>query len=230
MDRDEIRKLATLEDSHWWYRERRHLIARQVRQLRPGRALDIGAAAGGNTRVLRELGWDAFALEYSEDGAQIAGERGLPVIRADALQLPFSDRCLDLVMAFDVLEHIDNDNLAVQEMCRVTRPGASLLIAVPADPRLWSAHDDAVGHVRRYTRESLLSLLQQQGLEVVTIRSWNVLMRPLAKWHRRKSTGSDLDEMSPALNWGLGAVVAAERYLPVGSLPGVSLMVHARRY
>ncbi len=229
MERDEIRKLATLEDSHWWYRERRHLIARQVRQLSPGRALDIGAAAGGNTRVLQRLGWDAFALEYSHDGAQIAGGRGLPVLRADARQLPFGDGSLDLTMAFDVLEHIENDRLVVQEMCRVTRPGGVLLIAVPADPRLWSAHDVAVSHVRRYTRESLLSLLQSADLDVVTIKSWNVLMRPVAKWHRRRSTGSDLSEPSALMNWGLGAIVAAERYLPVSSLPGVSLMVHARR-
>ncbi|MGZ8704690.1 MAG: class I SAM-dependent methyltransferase [Aeromicrobium sp.] len=229
MDRSEIRKLAELEDKHWWYRERRYLLARQIRRMRPGRALDIGAAAGGNTRVLRERGWNATALEFSEDGAQIAHERGLPVIRADALELPFADASLDLVVAFDVLEHIGNDTLAVQEIRRVLRPGSTALIAVPADPRLWSAHDDAVGHVRRYTRSSLLTLLEHNGMDVEVIASWNVLLRPVAAWRRRKSTGSDLDLLSPVLNFGLRVIVAIERYLPVKSLPGVSLMVKARR-
>ena len=229
MDRNEIRKLAALEDTHWWYRERRYLLARQIRKLRPGRALDIGAAAGGNTRVLRERGWEATALEYSEDGAEIARERGLPVVRADALTLPFPDASLDLVVAFDVLEHIEDDNRAVQEICRVLTPGSTALIAVPADPELWSAHDDAVGHVRRYTRLSLVALFEQNGMDVEVIASWNVLLRPVAAWRRRKSTGSDLDLISPVLNFALRAVVALERYLPVKALPGVSLMVRARR-
>ena len=229
MDPNEIRKLAALEDTHWWYRERRYLLARQIRTMQPGHALDIGAAAGGNTRVLRECGWDAMALEYSEDGAQIARERGLPVVRADALTLPFPDGSLDLVVAFDVLEHIEDDNRAVREICRVLRPGSNALIAVPADPRLWSAHDDAVGHVRRYTRLSLVTLFEQNGMDVEVVASWNVLLRPVAAWRRRKSTGSDLDLISPVLNFALRAVVALERYLPVKSLPGVSLMVRARR-
>ena len=229
MDRSEIRKLAELEDSHWWYRERRHLLARQIRGMTPGRAVDVGAAAGGNTRVLLENGWDSVALEYSEVGAGIARARGLPVLRADALALPFPDASLDLVVSYDVLEHIEDDDRAVQEFHRVLREGATALIAVPADPRLWSAHDVAVGHVRRYTRGSLVPLLERNGLDVETITSWNVLLRPVVAWHRRKSSGSDQEQMSPALNAALRAVVAAERYLPVTSWPGVSLMVRARR-
>jgi SAM-dependent methyltransferase len=229
MDRSEIRKLAALEDTHWWYRERRFLLSRQIRAMQPGRALDIGAAAGGNTRVLLERGWNAVALEYSEDGAQIARERGLPVIRADALTLPFPDSSLDLVVAFDVLEHIEDDNQAAQEICRVLRPGSTALIAVPADPGLWSAHDDAVGHVRRYSRSSLVTLLEHNGMDVDVVASWNVLLRPVAAWRRRKSTGSDLDVISPVLNLMLRVVVAIERHLPVKSLPGVSLMVRAHR-
>ncbi|MGL5827991.1 MAG: class I SAM-dependent methyltransferase, partial [Angustibacter sp.] len=70
MEGTEVRKLAQLEDRHWWYRERRELLARQLRGVRPGRALDVGAAGGGNTRVLRGLGWQAAALEYGREGAE----------------------------------------------------------------------------------------------------------------------------------------------------------------
>ncbi len=79
MEATEIRKLAALEDTHWWYRERRALLSRALRRLPAGggRALDIGAAGGGNTRVLRAHGWRPVALEYSSDGAAVCAERDL---------------------------------------------------------------------------------------------------------------------------------------------------------
>ncbi|GAB3598619.1 class I SAM-dependent methyltransferase [Angustibacter peucedani] len=229
MEATEVRKLAELEDAHWWYRERRHLLARDVRGMRPGRALDVGAAGGGNTRVLRDLGWNATALEYGAEGAGVARERGLATLRGDATALPVADRSLDLVVAFDVLEHLDDDDAAVREVHRVLRPGGHYLVAVPCDPRLWSAHDEAVGHVRRYTRATLGSLLTRGGFAVGPLRSWNVLLRPVVAMRRRSSSGSDLDELPAVVNHGLRAIITAERYLPVRSLPGVSLLVSARR-
>ncbi|WP_189114106.1 class I SAM-dependent methyltransferase [Pilimelia terevasa] len=234
MEATEIRKLAALEDTHWWYRERRALLARALRRLsrsgvRPGRALDIGAAGGGNTRVLRRHGWQPAALEYSVDGAQVARERGLAVLRADARRLPVRSASLDLVTAFDILEHFDEDHLAAGEILRVLRPGGTALVAVPCDMRLWSAHDVAVGHVRRYDRAGLRAVVEKAGLVVDELWSWNVLLRPVAAWRRRTSTGSDLDELPALVNWGLTGVITAERYLPVRGLPGVSLMLRAHR-
>jgi SAM-dependent methyltransferase len=225
----EVRKLAELEDTHWWYRERRHLLAQEVRGLRPGTALDVGAAGGGNTRVLRALGWNAVALEYGAEGAGVARDRGLATLRADATRLPVADGSLDLVVAFDVLEHLDDDDAAVREVYRALRPGGHYVVAVPCDPALWSAHDEAVGHVRRYTRPTLTSLLVRGGFAIGPVRSWNVLLRPVVQLRRRFTTGSDLDELSPLVNSGLRGVITAERYLPVRSLPGVSLLVTARR-
>src|SRR3712207_1943344 len=80
----EVRKLTELEDRHWWYRERRALLARAIRDLPPGDALGVGAAGGGNTRVLLSAGWRAAALEFGADGAQVCHERGIPVLRGDA--------------------------------------------------------------------------------------------------------------------------------------------------
>ncbi|MFU8872993.1 class I SAM-dependent methyltransferase [Micromonospora sp. SL4-19] len=234
MEATEIRKLAELEDTHWWYRERRALLARELRRLaaagvRPDRALDIGAAGGGNTRVLRDHQWRPLALEYSAEGAGVARERGLDVIRADARQLPVPSASFGLVVAFDILEHIEDDHLAAAEIRRTLRPGGRALIAVPADMELWSAHDVAVGHVRRYDRESLRAVVEKAGLVVDELWSWNVVLRPVAAWRRRKSTGSDLDDLPGLVNLGLRAVITAERYLPVRSLPGVSLMLVAHR-
>ncbi len=230
MEATEIRKLAALEDKHWWYRERRALLSRELRRLgMPGRALDVGAAGGGNTRVLCAHGWSPVAVEYGADGAEVARERGLEVLRADARYLPVRSRSVDLVVAFDVLEHIEEDYLAAGEFLRVLRPGGALLIAVPCDMRLWSAHDVAVDHVRRYSRDGLENVIRKAGFEIEALWSWNVLLRPVAVWRRKRATESDLTKLSPVVNGALTAIIAAERYLPVKSLPGISLMLRARR-
>ena len=230
MDAAELQLLTSLEDRHWWYKERRAILRRELRGLpATGRALDIGAAGGGNTRVLRAHGWQAVALEYSDSAAEIARSRSIQVMRADARYLPVDSATCGLVTAFDVLEHIDEDYLAADEIARVLRPGGTALIAVPCDMALWSAHDDAVGHVRRYSRSELASLVEKAGLTVERIWSWNVLLRPAVALRRKSSAGSDLGEVSPLVNAALTGVVVAERYLPVRSLPGVSLMLRARR-
>ncbi len=228
MEATEVRKLTELEDTHWWYAERRHLLARSIAGMPPGRALDIGAAGGGNTRVLAAAGWDTVALEYGEEGARVGRERGLDVMRADATAIPLADDSLDLVVAYDVLEHLLDHDACVQEVCRVLRPGGTFLVAVPCDPRLWSAHDVAVDHVRRYTRATLRDLLERGGFRLDSLWSWNVLLRPVVALRRRVSSGSDLEEIHPLVNAALRGVVTVERHLPVRTLPGVTLMVTAQ--
>jgi SAM-dependent methyltransferase len=228
VDVAEIDKLARLEQRHWWYAERRSILRRILRDRRTGGcAADIGAAAGGNTRVLESLGWRPLALEYSEIGAQLARSRGLTVARADAHDLPLADGSMGVVTALDVLEHLPDDHRAARELRRVLRPDGVLVVAVPADPSLWSAHDDAVGHLRRYTEETLREVLTGAGFDVERIWSWNVLLRPLAALRRKSSSGSDLDEVPTILNAGLRAVVVLERLLPVGNRRGVSLFAVA---
>jgi SAM-dependent methyltransferase len=230
MEAAELRTLVEVEDRHWWYKERRNILARELRRLpNPGLALDIGAAGGGNTRVLRAFGWKPMALEYAPTAAVFARERGLDVLRADAREMPLRTGSLDLVTAFDVLEHIEEDYLAAAEITRVLRPGGTALIAVPADMSLWSAHDEAVNHVRRYTRETLSGVISKGGLVIEDLWSWNVLLRPVVKLRRKSSSGSDLDNVHPVVNAGLTAVITAERFRPVKSMPGVTLFLRARR-
>jgi len=225
----ELQLLTSLEDRHWWYRERRAILRKELSRLPvAGRALDIGAAGGGNTRVLQAHGWQAVALEYSDSVADVAKARGISAIRADARDLPLESDSCGLVTAFDILEHINEDYLAAAEIARVLKPGGTALIAVPCDMALWSAHDDEVGHVRRYTRSELTGVIQKAGLVVDEVWSWNVLLRPVVAVRRKSSTGSDLSEVNPLVNAALTGVIVAERYLPVKSLPGVSLFLRAR--
>jgi SAM-dependent methyltransferase len=229
VDTAEVSKLAALEDTHWWYRERRAILDRELRRLaRPGLALDIGAAGGGNTRVILARGWRAVAADYSQQAVEIARGRGLATLRVDARTLPVASASIDLVTAFDVLEHVQEDGLVAAEIARVLKPSGTALIAVPCDMALWSAHDEAVGHVRRYSKAGLAEVVRGAGLVIDRMWSWNVLLRPAMALRRRSATGSDLDTVRPALNRLLTSIVVAERYLPVKSLPGSSLLLRAR--
>ncbi|MBG0813552.1 bifunctional 2-polyprenyl-6-hydroxyphenol methylase/3-demethylubiquinol 3-O-methyltransferase UbiG [Planomonospora sp. ID82291] len=226
----DISRMVELEDRHWWFRERRAILRRELRRLQPrGRALDVGAAGGGNTRVLAELGYDALVADASEAAVEAARRRGLKAVHADARDLPMESGHFDVVTAFDVLEHIAEDHLAAEELARVLKPGGTALIAVPCDMSLWSAHDDAVGHVRRYAREDLVGVVEKAGLTVERVWSWNVLLRPVVVRRRRNSEGNDLTGLPWIVNAGLTAVIVLERHLPVKSMRGVSLFLRARK-
>lgn len=233
MQHDEVTKLAELEDRHWWYAERRSLVAKQLKRLGPpepgDHALDIGSAAGGNSAVLAQHGWSVTAADLSTTAVTLAASRGIRVVNSDITRLPVKTESVGLVTAFDVLEHVPDDKTAIGEIYRVLRRGATALITVPASMSLWSQHDVAVGHVRRYSREELIALVDGSGLRITDVFSWNVLLRPIAAWRRRQSTGSDLDRPAAIVNAGLRAIVAAERVLPVGKMPGVSLVLRARK-
>jgi SAM-dependent methyltransferase len=219
--------MATVEDTHWWFRERRHIIAAAIAGVPPSNALDIGAGAGGNTRVLEAAGWKATALEYSDAGVQLARERGLDVVQGDARDIPFPDDHFGLVVAYDVLEHINEDDKVVSEIARVVRPGGRVLIAVPADPRLWSPHDEAIGHVRRYTRPELVRLFDSPSFRINDVRSWNVLLRPVVALRRKRVEDNDLVALPKVVNAGLSVIIKVERHLPVTKLSGVSLLLDA---
>ncbi|PWN03635.1 class I SAM-dependent methyltransferase [Nocardioides silvaticus] len=231
MDDEEIAKSAALEERHWWYAERRAMVRRTAGSWSPGRALDVGCAGGGNTAVLRDLGWSVTGLEYSPTGAEIAASRGLAVVRGDATRLPFTDATFDLVMATDVWEHIEDDGAVADETFRVLRPGGRLLVAVPCSMKLWSGHDVALGHFRRYERDQLAALVTGAGLVVEDLWSWNVLLRPVVRARRRRHSEaeSEMEPVHPVLNAGLRSAVALERVLPLRRLPGVSLVVVARK-
>lgn len=227
MKRAQIENMADLEDNHWWFRERRHIIAKAIEGIPASTALDIGAGAGGNTRVLEAAGWRATALEFSDAGVELGRARGLDVVQGDARDIPFPDDSFGLVVAYDVLEHITEDDKVVAEIARVVRPGGRVLIAVPADPRLWSPHDEAIGHVRRYTRPELVKLFDGPRFRINEVRSWNVLLRPVVARRRKQITDNDLTPVPKVVNGALSLIIKAERYLPVANRNGVSLLLDA---
>lgn len=245
MGPDELERQARLEDTHFWYAaRRRQVVARLPAPTSSSSwALDLGAGSGGNTSVLTQAGYRAVALEHHGVAAGFAKGRGLSVVRGDAHALPYADASFDLVLACDVLEHLVDDRRAVSEIRRVLRPGGTLLCTVPADPRLWSAHDVALHHHRRYTRESLSTLLNGGGLPVQTLDAWMVLLRPLVAVRRALSSRraevaevtddpvSDLEELPGVVNGVFRLVMRCEHAFTWlrGRTRGVSLIALARR-
>lgn len=231
MDEDEIRKSAELEQRHWWYAGRRAMVRRALADLPPGRALDVGCGSGGNSDVLRRLGWDVTALDYSDEATRAAGRRGLRVLRGDARTLPFRDAEFDLVISTDAWEHVAEDERVAAEAHRVLRPGGTLFVAVPAGMELWSGHDVALGHHRRYERDQLTALVEGAGFRVESVSGWNVLLRPVARARRRHrvTSQSEMEPVNPVVNVVLRGILAVEAVLPVRRRRGISLVLRARR-
>ena len=234
MDDEELRRSAALEQRHWWYSGRRALVRRLMKGVPAGGALDVGPGPGGNAAVLRELGWQVTGVELTEVGARLCAERGLDVVRGDATRLPVADQSVDLVMSTDVWEHVEDHETVAAESFRVLRPGGRLLVAVPAGMEMWSGHDVALGHVRRYERPELVGLVERHGFVVDEIASWNVLLRPVARLRRKKTAGpddsaSEMEHVAAPVNAALRAALAVESLLPVGKRKGLSLVVQAHR-
>jgi SAM-dependent methyltransferase len=161
---------------------------------------------------------------------------GIHYVVATADALPFREGAFELVGSFDVLEHLPDDHAGLQEQRRVVRPGGHVVTAVPADPRLWSAHDEAVGHYRRYTEASFRDLAGAVGLQVDrATHFFSFLWLPARLTRRRplrtQPPGSGDGIGARAITRVIGALGAVERWwMSRRRLPwGTSLWFESRR-
>jgi SAM-dependent methyltransferase len=174
MQPEEYAKMYHLEDTYWWFQGRLSLVADQVEQLsllhRDGvRVLDLGCGTGLMLDYLNARCWSA-GLDFSKLALDFSRRRGLRrLLQADAQALPVCDRSCDLVTALDLAEHVEHDGRMFAEIHRILRPGGRFVLTTPAHPFLWSDHDDALFHCRRYTREELRRKLQDVGFEVTRL-------------------------------------------------------------
>ena len=105
-------------------------------------------------------------VDFSAPALARLRERGARAAVGLVTSLPFPDRGFDLVCAFDIVEHVDDDQSALSELSRVAAPGATILLSVPLHPSRWTAFDELVGHRRRYEPERICAQLAEQGLSV----------------------------------------------------------------
>lgn len=234
--------LYQVEESHWWYRGRRRIIAGLVEEIcrnfkgRRPHILDVGCGTGANLILLSQFG-DVEGVDVSPDALDFCRQRGLKNVRLGAAeQLPYEEGAFDLVTTFDVVEHMDDDVAGLREMRRVLKPDGRILIFVPTFMFLWGVQDDVSNHRRRYRLPQLRQAVEAAGFEVERTTYANItfflpilLVRKLMSLTGMK-TSSESNINVPALNGILARILGAEsRVLRYLNLPfGVSGLCVAR--
>lgn len=168
----EIKRLHELE-SNWWFKAKDNLILSMSLDLpRDSSVLDVGC---GNGRLLKKLSNyynkdSLYGIDPSALAVKLAKEGvGINVKMGCIENLDFAPSYFDHVIASDVLEHIENDNAAYDQLLKVLKPQGRLIITVPAHQWLWSSHDEALDHKRRYSSLSLKKLLKRENIEIEKI-------------------------------------------------------------
>lgn len=236
-------RLAALEPGNYWFEARNRLIAWALARYFPGARsfLEIGCGTGFVLAGLRRARPDlalAGAEVFSEGLAHAAARvPGAALLQMDARRIPFEAE-FDVIGAFDVLEHIEEDEAVLVEMHRALRPGGGLLLSVPQHPWLWSPADAHARHRRRYTRRELAAKLARAGFALRRATSFVALLLPalalsrIAGRRRRRADPLPELDVGRALNLALTGALALERGLIRAGLSfpaGGSLLVVARR-
>jgi SAM-dependent methyltransferase len=184
MEKEYYREYFTFEREHWWFRARSNILAAQVAQLVSrvrGRAriLNVGAALGASSDMLSRFG-DVTSVEYEKECCDFVFRHSRKVlINASITHLPFSTGFFDLVCAFDVIEHVEDDASAVSEMMRVCKPGGAIAVTVPAFMMLWGHHDTVNHHRRRYRLHEVTRLFHSSGRVLYASYFNSVLFFPI---------------------------------------------------
>ena len=240
----ELAKMFELEDTYWWFVARRELVRELLLRHRPEgeriRILDVGCGTGATLTALSDLG-ELVALDRSPAALRFCRRRGFSqLILAEAERLPVASDSVEVVLALDLLEHIEDDGAAAREIARVLRPGGIAIITVPALPGLWSEHDEALDHIRRYRARRLRRILTEAGFRIEKLSPViTALLLPIAALRfvqrvppKRKGTPETAFIIPPrAINRLLIGILRLERvWLRCLSLPvGVSLVAVTRK-
>lgn len=216
-------ELAQLESRHFWFRARNRLIVHALRKHFPAARsfLEIGCGTGVVLQAVSKhfpdlvtSGSDLFV-----EGLPFAKAR-LPdanLMQMDATRIPFTGE-FDVIGAFDVVEHIEDDRAVLHEIHRALTAGGGAVFTVPQHPWLWSYQDELACHVRRYRRGELEAKLREAGFSVVYSTSFVTLLLPLMAASRRRTPKAGSDpyhelRIGDTANAALHAALALEFHL-----------------
>ena len=222
MEPSEYEHMADAERWHPWFVGRRRLVCTLISRYssanRRALMLDAGCGTGWNLLEYARLG-PCFGIEPDRQAAAKSYRRsGRPVVQGDLRYLPFRSGTFGLVVCTDVLEHIEHDGAALNELARVLVPGGILILTVPAYQWAWTEHDRYLGHVRRYDSRRLLSLLSACNFWALHYTCYNsVLGIPLILVRRltsRSAGRSDVGRPVPRpIIWPLSVLFQFESSL-----------------
>ena len=236
--------MARTQATHWWFVARRQILRSQIRALElPSNAviLEVGSGTGANLELLAEFG-SVVALEMASEAIAMARARCSGAGRRITMRqgrcpedLDSLSQRFDLICLFDVLEHIEQDRVALARLAQLLKPDGRLMLTVPAYQWMWGPHDVQAHHKRRYTMRSLSAECAEAGLSVSLISHFNTLLFPLALLGRTlekltgRMTSADRTPRAP-INTLFARIFALERHmLPHMRLPfGLSLLLLAQ--
>ena len=235
--------LARVEAEYFWFRARNVIILWALRKYVPEirSLLEVGCGTGFVLSAIAKM-YPTVRVTGSEiytSGLEFATQRvpQAELVQMDARNLPFAEE-FDVVAAFDVIEHIDEDELVLKNFYRAIKPGGTCIITVPQHQWLWSPVDEEACHKRRYHSSDLHEKIEAAGFRIVRSTSFVTLLLPLMLMSRvtarrsGKSGGSEALQLNPILDKALEAVMRIEHLMikwgasfPVGG----SRLVVARR-
>ena len=226
MKTDFERKYHSLEEKHWWFIARREMLLRLIKQYFQHRKdikiLEIGCSGGPLLKGLLSEGYSQiFGIDISKKAVQLCKERDLKnVFLMDGVKPHFDSEKFDLIIASDVLEHIQNDHKAVKEWKGISKKGGIIICFVPALEILWSKHDEDNEHCRRYTKKGLEAIFTKNGFMIIRSSYWNIalflptlLYRFLLKFILKSFTSNQLKESNYFLNFLLTQLLRIENVL-----------------
>jgi SAM-dependent methyltransferase len=205
MDQVLMKTMLDVDEHHWWYRGRRQIIRTELDRLAlpsPAQVLDAGCGSGRTLEELRDYG-EVHGVELDPEAAEVARARGIGEVEIGRLEeLPWPDATFDLITCLDVVEHTPDDRVALRELRRVCAPGGWLLVTVPAYQALWSMHDDANHHFRRYGRRTLRAAALDAGWRLRRMTSFNSLLLGPAAVVRLAQRRARSTEYTPDIQLG----------------------------
>lgn len=174
MESSEYSKMAEQEKDYWWHRGKWFLVRRMVEKYFPNnptklRILEIGCGTGEITSRLSAYG-EVLGVDVSNEAIKICQSRGIPnVVFGDinSLDLSKHESMFDLILALDVLEHIQDDLETMRRVKYMLKPDGYFFVNVPAHKFLWSEHDEALHHKRRYHSLEIMGKLQDTGFKIM---------------------------------------------------------------
>ena len=223
---DNPKTLFDFEEKHWWYRTRRSLILELMKQYVPEqnlRILDVGTGTGFMLRYLERWG-TAQGLDINPDVTKFSKSDRISVMNFPS-QVP--DEKYDVITAFDVLEHMEDDRAGVIAIASLLNEGGRFVLTVPALPVLWSRHDEFHCHKRRYTRRQLSLLLELNDFQILKLSYFQtILFLPvfvIRQFQKKGKAETDIKPVNPVLNDALEFLFSLEipflrnHNLPIGS-------------
>lgn len=168
MKKVEYSTMAEREETYWWHLGRLRIIETYINRVAINRSvykiLNVGCGTGGTIDMLEKFG-TTDNVDISDEAINYMKKRGYKrITKVDNVMLPFKEKTYDMVGAFDVLEHIENQVKALKEWKRVLKDDGYIIISVPAYQWLWTEHDVSLHHKRRYTERRLVEAAKAAGL------------------------------------------------------------------